>query len=124
MSIQDKVNKMLERMRTGEPMTAEEMIADSNIAPEDAREFAAKLASGVVSIFLDQMTDMGYKYYLVAHHDATNSYVIAGDISSKILGEGIATNSEALLLAKLAVQYATDVQAKKGIYTNIKGGEA
>lgn len=124
MSIQDKVNKVLERMRSGDETSAEKMLAENNIAPEDTREFAAKLASGVVQIFLDQMEDMGYKYYLVAHHEDTNSFVIAGDISSKVLGEGMSNNSQALLMAKMATQYATSLQAKEGIYTNTKPGEA
>lgn len=124
MSIQDKVNKVLERMRKGDQTSAEKMLAENNIAPEDTREFAAKLASGVVQIFLDHMEEMGFKYYLVAHHEDTNSYVIAGDISSKVLGEGMANNSQALLMAKMATQYATSLQAKEGIYTNTKPGEA
>ena len=124
MSIQDKVNKVLERMRKGDQTSAEKMLAENNIAPEDTREFAAKLASGVVQIFLDQMEEMGFKYYLVAHHEDTNSYVIAGDISSKVLGEGMANNSQSLLMAKTAIEYATNLQAQKGIYTNPKGGTA
>ena len=124
MSIKDKVDKVLERMRSGDQTSAEKMLAENNIAPEDTREFAAKLASGVVQIFLDQMGEMGYKYYLVAHHEETNSYVIAGDISSKVLGEGMANNSQALLMAKMATQYATSLQAQKGIFTNTKPGEA
>jgi len=124
MSIKDKVDKMIQRMMKGEQVTAEQMINESVKQGDDPREFAAMFASEIVKIFLDQMDEMGYKYYLVAHHNETNSYVIAGDISSKVLGSGMATNPQSLLMAKMAVEYATHIQAQKGIYTNPKGGTA
>jgi len=124
MSIKDKVDKMIQRMMKGEQVTAEQMINESVKQGDDPREFAAMFASEIVKIFLDQMDEMGYKYYLVAHHNETNSYVIAGDISSKVLGSGMATNPQSLLMAKMAVEYATHLQAQKGIYTNPKGGTA
>ena len=124
MSIKDKVDKMIQRMMKGEQVTAEQMINESVKQGDDPREFAAMFASEIVKIFLDQMDEMGYKYYLVAHHNETNSYVVAGDISSKVLGSGMATNPQSLLMAKMAVEYATHIQAQKGIYTNPKGGTA
>ena len=124
MSIKDKVDKMIQRMMKGEQVTAEQMINESVKQGDDPREFAAMFASEIVKIFLDQMDEMGYKYYLVAHHNDTNSYVVAGDISSKVLGSGMATNPQSLLMAKMAVEYATHLQAQKGIYTNPKGGTA
>ena len=124
MSIKDKVDKMIERMMKGEQVTAEEMIDESVKQGDDPREFAATFAAEIVKVFLDQMEEMGYKYYLVAHHDDTDSFVIAGDISSKILGEGMAKNPQSLLMAKMAIDYATHIQAQKGIYTNPKGGTA